>query len=103
MGFRFRLHDKRLPGDPDIVLPKHRAVIFVHGCFRHGHEGCGRAKRPATNTAFWDAKIDRNVARDVEVQAKLVEAGWRILVVWQCHTRDRDTLSTELSQFLSVR
>lgn len=103
MGYRFRLHRKDLPGSPDIVLPKHRAVIFVHGCFWHGHPGCSRAKRPSTNTAFWNEKIDRNIARDAEAEAKLREAGWRVLVVWQCRTRDREALCAELARFLSER
>ncbi len=100
-GYRFRLHRKDLPGNPDIVLPKHRAVVFVHGCFWHGHQGCGRSKRPGTNTAFWNAKIDRNMARDAKTQVLLREAGWRVLVVWQCRIRNRDELGAELSQFLS--
>src|SRR5688500_15685000 len=71
MGYRFRLHRKDLPGKPDIVLPRHHKVIFVHGCFWHGHEGCPRAARPTTNVDFWNTKIDRNVERDVRNRQEL--------------------------------
>lgn len=100
MGYRYRLHRRDLPGSPDIVLPKYRAVIFVHGCFWHGHAGCGRAKRPRANAAFWNEKIDRNIVRDSEVRAALVAAGWHVCVVWQCTTRDIERLSAELQAFL---
>lgn len=88
-GYRFRLHRKDLPGSPDIVLPRHRMAVFVHGCFWHGH-GCSRAKRPATNTDYWDTKRDRNTARDALVQQRLRTAGWRVAVVWTCQ-QDSDT------------
>jgi DNA mismatch endonuclease (patch repair protein) len=81
-GYRYRLHRKDLPGTPDIVLPRHRAVIDVRGCFWHGHPDCGR--RPKTRQEFWNAKIDRNRARDQANERALMEAGWRVLVVWEC-------------------
>jgi DNA mismatch endonuclease (patch repair protein) len=87
-GFRYRLHDKRLPGRPDLVLPKYRAVIFVHGCFFHGHE-CPLFKWPASREQFWRSKIEDNRSRDAAVQRKLQEAGWRVLTVWECVLRGR--------------
>lgn len=102
LGFRFRLHHKKLLGHPDIMLPKYRKVVFVHGCFWHGHD-CPRAKRPATNQEFWNEKIEKNRERDDESLRKLKELGWDSLVVWQCETRDRDTatLAARLRDFLS--
>lgn len=86
-GFRFRLHRSNLPGSPDVVLPKHRAVIFVNGCFWHRHEGCANFRLPKTNTDFWQKKIDKNVARDEAAIEELLKLGWRVLVVWECVTR----------------
>jgi len=99
LGFRFRLHQKKLPGHPDIVLPKHRKVIFVHGCFWHGH-GCRRGKRPETHQDFWDRKIEQNRRRDVVTLSTLEDLGWRSLVVWQCETRDHQQLKARLLHFL---
>ncbi len=82
-GFRYRLHDRRLPGKPDLVLRKYRTCIFVNGCFWHGHD-CGRYREPGTNTEFWRGKIARNRERDVEVQGKLAAMGWHCLTVWEC-------------------
>lgn len=100
MGFRFRVHRRDLPGNPDIVLPKHRKIIFVHGCFWHGHPGCPRAKRPATNKEFWNAKIDANIERDKRVQRELQSMGWDVLVVWQCGIREQSKLLLKLEGFL---
>lgn len=86
-GLRFRIHDKRLPGKPDIVFPGPRAVVFVHGCFWHGHEGCRYFKVPDTRRDFWLEKILGNRARDEIVLAALEAAGWRVAVVWECATR----------------
>lgn len=83
-GFRFRIHDKRLPGKPDIVLPKWRVAIQVHGCFWHRHEGCSKATTPGTNVAFWEEKFASNVARDKANAEVLLEKGWRVLIVWEC-------------------
>ncbi|MBX3589458.1 MAG: DNA mismatch endonuclease Vsr [Burkholderiaceae bacterium] len=85
-GFRFRLHVGGLPGRPDIVLPRYRTAVFVHGCFWHGHS-CGRGKRPATNAAFWNTKLDANIRRDRRIRAALKTAGWRSIVIWQCDLR----------------
>lgn len=100
MGFRFRVQRRDLPGNPDIVLPRHAKVIFVHGCFWHGHSGCSRAKRPSTNRVFWDKKIDGNIERDKRFQHELRTMGWKVLVLWQCWTRDPDKLLFELERFL---
>lgn len=83
-GFRFCLHRKDLPGKPDIVLPKYKTVIFVHGCFWHRHPGCFKATNPKTNTEFWQEKFARNIVRDYEVSKKLEKSGWLVVVVWQC-------------------
>jgi DNA mismatch endonuclease (patch repair protein) len=88
VGLRFRLNDKRLPGRPDIVLPAFRTVLFVHGCFWHRHALCRFAANPSTNAAFWQTKFQRNVERDAAKEAALKNAGWRVLVVWECETRD---------------
>ena len=83
-GFRYKVNDKRLPGKPDIVLPRYRAVIFVHGCFWHRHIGCKIATTPKSNTAFWVGKFERNVTRDAQVSEQLAKEGWRVFVTWEC-------------------
>ena len=87
-GFRFRLHDKRLPGKPDLVFPKYRAVIFVHGCFWHGHD-CDLFKWRKTREAFWREKINRNSERDRRTIGLLLGVGWSVKVVWECEVRQR--------------
>lgn len=82
-GLRFRLHRQDLPGTPDLVLPRHRIAVFVHGCFWHWH-GCRRCRMPQSNRAYWSAKIARNVARDQAASEALRQLGWRVLVVWEC-------------------
>ena len=84
MGLRFRLHQASLPGTPDIVFPKFRTVVFVHGCFWHRHIGCRKAGTPKVSSGFWTAKFHRNVARDRQVQTALRQLGWRVIVLWQC-------------------
>ena len=86
-GFRYRVNDKRLPGTPDIVLPKYKTVIFVHGCFWHGHEGCKHASTPKTNTEFWVDKIITNKKRDKIHTGQLISLGWTVLTVWECDIR----------------
>lgn len=86
-GFRFRLHAKQLPGRPDVVLPKYRTVIFVHGCFWHRHPGCRNATIPSTRREFWQEKFDSNVSRDARNQAALEAAGWTVLTVWECELK----------------
>ena len=83
-GFRYRLNVKILPGSPDIVLPKHRTVVFVHGCFWHAHKGCNIYHLPQTNTEFWQAKVTRNQERDQEVWRQLEAKGWSVVIVWEC-------------------
>jgi DNA mismatch endonuclease (patch repair protein) len=103
MGYRFRIHQDKLPGNPDIVLRKYSRVIFVHGCFWHGHKGCLRAKRPATHKAFWADKLDKNIARDKTQQRQLKTLGWKYLVIWQCEVDKKHKLRTKLMRFLTSK
>ena len=86
-GFRYRMNDKKLPGKPDIVLPKYRAVIFIHGCFWHGHKNCPIFKNPKSNTEYWSTKIARNQERDQRVWRELEAAGWSVIIVWECELK----------------
>ena len=88
-GFRFRLHNKKLPGSPDIVLPKYGVAIMVNGCFWHGHKGCRYATKPKTNIEFWEAKIARNRHRDEVTTAHLEALGWTVITVWECELRGK--------------
>lgn len=92
MGYRFRLHRKDLPGNPDIVLPKYRSVIFVHGCFWHQHSGCSKAKIPERNKDYWEPKLNRNVQRDSEAQRALAESGWGAMVLWECEINSQNPM-----------
>ena len=104
LGFRFRLHARNLPGSPDLVLKRYRAVVFVHGCYWHRHEGCRYATTPATRREFWLEKFRANVARDRRHQQKLREAGWRVFVVWECALRrDPGLVVQRLSDMLRDR
>lgn len=87
LGFRFRLHRKDLPGKPDLVLPGYSAVVFVHGCYWHRHQGCRYATTPATRPGFWKEKFEANVRRDRRNQAALSDTGWRVFVIWECALR----------------
>ena len=87
LGFRYRTNDKKLPGKPDIMLPKYRSVVFVHGCFWHGHKGCPTSHIPETNTEFWMAKVARNQERYQEVWRKLEAKGWSVIIVWECELK----------------
>lgn len=86
-GFRYRLHHKGLPGKPDLVLPRYRLCIFIHGCFWHRHPGCRYATTPSTRKEFWQAKFDQNVARDTRSKSELLAAGWRVMELWECGIR----------------
>lgn len=86
-GFRYRLHSKNVPGRPDLVFQKHHAIVFVHGCFWHRHEGCRYTTTPSTRPEFWQTKFDANVARDRSVHDQLLDAGWRVATVWECALR----------------
>jgi DNA mismatch endonuclease (patch repair protein) len=99
LGYRFRIHDPTLPGKPDIVLPKHRAVVLVHGCFWHRH-GCKSTATPKSNVSFWQAKFKQNVARDTAVRRQLRNAGWRVLTIWACRVNDEEKLEKQLKRFL---
>lgn len=101
-GFRFRKNVRALPGSPDVVLPKYGAVVFVHGCFWHQHAGCRRATRPASRRDYWDAKLARNVERDRQNARRLRDAGWKVLVVWECETADAAALIARLERSLRV-
>jgi DNA mismatch endonuclease, patch repair protein len=100
MGYRFRLHESKLPGKPDIVLPRHAKIIFVHGCFWHGHGRCSRATLPSTNIDFWRKKISGNKLRDVKVRRELRYGGWKVSVIWQCQLKDITRLKGRLLGFL---
>ena len=102
MGYRFRLHAKDLPGRPDIVLPRHATVIQVHGCFWHRHRGCKVATTPKSNTAFWQAKFDANVARDRRNAARLRRLGWSVITVWECQLRDEEAVRRRLVRILEA-
>jgi DNA mismatch endonuclease, patch repair protein len=103
LGYRFRLHKKELPGKPDIVFPKYKKVIFVNGCFWHGHKNCNRSKLPTTNKIFWQDKIAGNKKKDKSNYIRLKKLGWHYLVIWQCSITKRNTkkIETIISNFLS--
>ena len=114
-GYRYRLNDKRLPGSPDLVLPKYRAVIFINGCFWHGHRGCTKYVTPKSNTDFWKEKIARNIARDEQSARRLDILAWTVITVWECelgkHTdaaiarieADLQAAKTKYEHYLSIR
>ena len=89
-GFRYRLHDKKLPGKPDIVLPKYKTVIFVHGCFWHGHEGCKYFVVPKTRTEWWLNKIHQNIENDKKSNIALQNEGWKVLTIWECDLKSKN-------------
>jgi DNA mismatch endonuclease, patch repair protein len=95
-GYRFRLHRKDLPGNPDIVLPRYKTIILVHGCFWHRHEGCRFAYNPKSRVEFWQKKFKKNVRRDVEVNNALTELGWHVYIIWECETRKTEQLEKRI-------
>jgi DNA mismatch endonuclease (patch repair protein) len=99
LGYRFRLHRKDLPGSPDLVFPRLKKVVFVHGCFWHGHD-CGKGRLPKSNVEFWQTKIAKNRERDERAVTALKAGGWSVLVLWQCDTKDKKTLENRLRRFL---
>lgn len=101
LGFRFRLHQKALPGKPDIAFPQSQKAIFVHGCFWHQHKGCRRGGVPRTNARFWRKKLAGNAVRDAKALSALRRRGWRALVVWECEIKDERHLTARLQRFLS--
>ena len=102
MGFRFRLYRKDLPGTPDLVFPKHRLVVFVHGCFWHRHSGCRFAYSPKSRVEFWMKKFKQNVARDSRKQNALQDLGWRVSVIWECETRNIKIVEDRLREWLCI-
>jgi DNA mismatch endonuclease (patch repair protein) len=100
LGYRFRLHVSSLPGKPDIVLPRFKRVVCVHGCYWHGHSRCSRATIPKSNTEFWTRKIEGNIARDRRNARQLRALGWGVLVVWQCQAKNQIALTKRLQRFL---
>jgi DNA mismatch endonuclease (patch repair protein) len=102
MGYRYRLHRKELPGHPDLVFPGRKAVIFVHGCFWHGHDCRRGARLPKTHADYWTAKIGRNRDRDARALTALSELGWRVLTLWECELKDEAALRASLRAFLDA-
>ena len=102
LGFRFRVNVRRLPGCPDIVLSKLRAVVFVNGCFWHRHKNCKFAYSPKTRKTFWNEKFKANVMRDRQAQRSLKKLGWKVLVIWECQTREADSLNRAIQRIVST-
>jgi DNA mismatch endonuclease, patch repair protein len=103
LGLRFRLHPGGLPGTPDLVFPRWKTAVFVHGCFWHRHAGCRKASPPKTRGAFWQAKFDRNVARDQRVAEALRADGWRVETLWECETQKPEMLASRLAEIFGYR
>ena len=104
LGYRFTLRRRDLPGKPDIVLPKYETVVFVHGCFWHGHASCDKGtRRPKRNAAFWRKKIDYNLAKDLRISKRLKQEGWRVITVWECETKNRVQLESRLEKELKKK
>jgi DNA mismatch endonuclease (patch repair protein) len=101
MGYRFRLHCKELPGRPDIVLPRFKTVIFVHGCFWHRHKGCKFAYTPKTRTNFWISKLEANACRDQQKASELTALGWQVITIWECELQNMELLAKRLSELLT--
>jgi DNA mismatch endonuclease, patch repair protein len=101
LGYRYRLHDPKLPGRPDLVFALRRKAIFVHGCFWHRHTGCRYTTTPKTRTVFWEAKFSSNVSRDRRTRHELKKMGWEVLTVWQCELKNQRKLTERLDEFLA--
>lgn len=100
MGYRYRLHNKKLPGKPDLTFSSRRKVIFVHGCFWHQHKECGHGKVPTSRVDYWKPKLEKNVKRDIENQKKISAAGWDYLVIWECEIEDIESVIVRIKNFL---
>lgn len=100
LGYRFRLHRNDLPGNPDIVLPKYKTAIFVHGCFWHQHPNCNKARRPSTNIQFWNNKLDANIQRDKINIYELEARDWKVFVLWECELKNKKYLERKFSNIL---
>lgn len=103
LGLRYRLHAKDLPGKPDLIFPRYKAVVFVHGCFWHRHEGCKIATTPKSNTPFWIEKFEKNVARDTRVADSLKTLAWRVFVVWECDLTPTKVTDTVKELYMAIR
>lgn len=101
-GYRYRLHVKKLPGSPDIVFPSKKKVIFVHGCFWHGHRNCQKSRLPATNIHYWTLKRNGNTARDRKVSSRLRKLGWKVLIIWECQLDDVVSISKRIVKYLTI-
>jgi DNA mismatch endonuclease (patch repair protein) len=101
LGFRYRLHVAALPGKPDLVFVSRRAVIFMHGCFWHRHEHCPNARLPKSNVEFWINKLEENSARDARMVERLEQAGWRVMIVWECELSDLERVASRVKTFLA--
>jgi DNA mismatch endonuclease Vsr len=100
LGYRFRIHERGLPGSPDVVFRSRRKVVFVHGCFWHGHDNCKVANTPKTRTKYWTAKFAKNKLRDSENARRLTSDGWNVMIVWECQLKERSRLVSALTSFL---
>lgn len=100
LGYRYRLHDRKLPGKPDLVFPRRKKVIFVHGCFWHRHPNCSNAVMPGSNTDFWSKKLLGNVERDQRHSSVLKALGWKVMVIWECEIPNQKRLGTKVKKFL---
>lgn len=100
-GFRFRINVNTMPGKPDIVLRKYKTIIFIHGCFWHGHKNCSKAKLPTTNTEFWTTKILGNIKRDIKLNSELKQQGWQIITVWECKTKNSKIFAKEMNKIIT--
>jgi len=101
LGYRFRLHQKDLPGKPDIVLPKYKTVIFVHGCFWHQHKGCTRASTPKTHKEYWIPKLQKNKEKDKRYKFLLEKLGWNVIIIWECNTKNMVQLSRKIKGIMN--
>jgi len=101
MGYRFRLHRKDLPGSPDIVLPKYKTIIFVHGCFWHRHENCKYATTPKTRKEFWENKFNANKIRDQKKLKEIKNLGWKFIIIWECEARNIQSIEEKIKRFLN--
>jgi DNA mismatch endonuclease (patch repair protein) len=101
-GFRYRIHDSRYSGSPDIVLPKYHTAIFVHGCFWHGHVNCRASRLPTTNVDYWEEKIQQNLERDQRKIKLLKKDGWKVIVIWECKIKTKEQRNTELDEIVKM-